>query len=228
MFVQKYLVEKAICSRKEAEVFLRQGLIFVNGKKARPGVPLNKTDVVTLDPSIERQLQTKQTIAIYKPRGVVCSIGSDEGPTIQSMFPRYKHLNIVGRLDKDSEGLLLLSNDGLVTKAVTGEDHQVEKEYLVEVQEKINEQRISQLSKPMKLKVGTTKPAEVELLDSHSFRIILQEGKNRQIRRMCGKIHLTVVALKRIRIGTIELGEMNPRDTRKLTSEETAALKTNK
>jgi len=226
MIVQKYLVSQGICSRREAEAFLRAGLILVNGKKARPGVPLNKTDLVTLDPSIERQLQTKQTIAIYKPRGVVCSIGSDEGLTIQHIFPKYKHLNIVGRLDKDSEGLLLLSNDGLVTKAVTGEEHQVEKEYIVEVQEKINEQRISQLAKPMKLKVGTTKPAEVELINSHCFRIILQEGKNRQIRRMCGKIHLTVVALKRIRIGKIELGDMKPRDTRKLTSEEVSGLKT--
>ncbi|HSX24844.1 MAG TPA: pseudouridine synthase [Candidatus Andersenbacteria bacterium] len=225
MFVQKYLVEKAICSRKEAEVFLRQGLILVNGKKAQPGVPLNKTDVVTLDPALEQQLQTKQTIAIYKPRGVVCSIGSDTGPTIQTTFPRYKHLNIVGRLDKDSEGLLLLSNDGLITKAVTGDTHQVEKEYIVEVQEKINEQRISQLAKPMKLKVGITKPAIIELLDSHSFRIILQEGKNRQIRRMCGKIHLTVIALKRIRIGNITLGDMRPKETRKLTSEETTTLK---
>lgn len=228
MFVQKYLVEQGICSRKEAEAFLKAGLIFVNGKKARPGVPLNKTDIITLDPSIERQLKTKQTIAIYKPRGVVCSIGSDVGPTIQTIFPRYKHLNIVGRLDKDSEGLLLLSNDGLITKAVTGEEHSVDKEYIVEVQEKINEQRISQLTKPMKLKVGTTKPAEVELIDSHSFKIILQEGKNRQIRRMCGKIHLTVVALKRIRVGKIELGEMKPKETRKLTSEETAELKNSK
>lgn len=228
MFVQKYLVEQGICSRKEAEAFLRAGLILINGKQARPGVPLNKTDVVTLDPSIQRQLKTKQTIAIYKPRGVVCSIGSDTGPTIQTVFPRYKHLNIVGRLDKDSEGLLLLSNDGLITKAVTGEEHSVDKEYIVEVQEKINEQRISQLAKPMKLKVGTTKPAEVELIDSHTFKIILQEGKNRQIRRMCGKIHLTVIALKRIRIGSIDIGEMNPRDTRKLTTEETTALKSAK
>lgn len=226
MIVQKYLVEHGVCSRREASAFLKAGLIFINGKPARPGVPLNKTDVVTLDPSIERQLKTKQTIAIYKPRGVVCSIGSDEGPTVQNIFPKYKHLNIVGRLDKDSEGLLLLSNDGLVTKAVTGEEHSVDKEYIVEVQEKINEQRISQLAKPMKLKVGTTKPAEVECIDSHSFRIILQEGKNRQIRRMCGKIHLTVVALKRIRIGKIELGDMKPKETRKLTSEETTELKT--
>ncbi|MEO6077628.1 MAG: pseudouridine synthase [Candidatus Andersenbacteria bacterium] len=225
MFVQKYLVEQGICSRKEAEGFLRKGLILVNGKKAQAGVPLSPTDVVTLDPAVERQIQTKQTIAIHKPRGVVCSIGSDEGRTVQSMFPRYKHLNIVGRLDKESEGLLLLSNDGLVTKAVTGDAHQVEKEYEVVVQEKINEQRLAQLEKPMKLPVGMTLPAKVEFINSHEFKIILHEGKNRQIRRMCGKIHLTVIELKRIRIGNIELGDLKPGHARKLTAEEVKTLK---
>lgn len=225
MVVQKYLVAQGICSRKEAEALLKAGLILVNGKPARPGVPLSESDVVTLAPRAQAQLDAKTTIAIYKPRGVVCSIGSDEGRTIEDVFPKYKHLNIVGRLDKESEGLLLLSNDGLITKAVTGDTHQVEKEYIVETQEKVTKEKIAQLTRPMRLAVGTTMPAEAELLSSRSFRIVLHEGKNRQIRRMCGQVNLTVISLQRIRIGNIELGDMRPGDMRKLSKEEVESLK---
>lgn len=228
MFVQKHLVEQGVCSRKEAEAFLRDGLILVNGAIARPGVPIKESDVVTLAGKAQDQLNRKITVAIYKPRGVVCSIGHDYGPTVQKMFPHYSNLNIVGRLDKESEGLLLLSNDGLITKAVTGDTHQVEKEYEVVTQERVDEARLKPLTMQMKLKVGTTLPTTVSLINARTFRIVLHEGKNRQIRRMCGMINLTVKNLTRLRIGTIELSTMQPGDSRKLSPEEVAGLKTNK
>lgn len=226
MYVQKYLVEKAICSRKEAEVFLREGLIFVNGKKAQPGVPLSPTDVVTLAPAAEKRLGEKTTIAIYKPRGVVCSIGEDEGTTIFDIFPQFKHLNIVGRLDKESEGLLLLSNDGLITKAVTGDTHQVEKEYDVTVQEHISTQKMApMMDSTLTLDDQALLPVKIKVITKHSFNIILQEGKNRQIRRMCGAFNLSVTHLKRIRIGEITLGTLKPGNFRKLTPEEISDLR---
>lgn len=227
MYVQKYLVEKAICSRKEAEVFLRAGLIFVNGKRAKPGVPLSPTDVVTLAPAAEKQLGEKTTIAIYKPRGVVCSIGSDEGTTIFDLFPKFRKLNIVGRLDKESEGLLLLSNDGLITKAVTGDTHQVEKEYEVVVQEHISKEKLAPMAEEtLALDGSQLLPVHIKVTSKHSFTIILHEGKNRQIRRMCGMFNLTVTSLKRIRIGELTLGSMKPGNFRKLTGEEIAQLRT--
>ncbi len=226
MIVQKYLVSKNICSRREAEIFLREGLIFVNGKKAVPGIPLSPTDVVTLAPAAEKRLGEKTTVAIYKPRGVVCSIGQDEGTQIFDLFPKFKHLNIVGRLDKESEGLLLLSNDGLITKAVTGDTHQVEKEYDVTVQEHISKEKLApMMDNTFLLNDEPLLPVKIKVTSKHSFNIILQEGKNRQIRRMCGAYNLTVSHLKRIRIGQITIGSLKSGNFRKLTEEEIQELR---
>ncbi len=232
MFVQKYLVQQGICSRREAEAFLREGLITVNGKKAIPGVPIKDTDIVILSPRAKQQLDAKTTVAIYKPRGVVCSIGKDTnedgaqaGPAVFDILPQFKKLNIVGRLDKDSEGLLLLSNDGLITKAITGDTHEVEKEYAVTVQEHVSNAKLAPFAEGLTLQDGPTLPAEAHATSKHSFNIIIREGRNRQIRRMCGKVGLTVLELKRIRIGNIQLGSIKPGDYRKLTQEEINSLK---
>lgn len=232
MFVQKYLVQQGICSRREAEAFLREGLITVNGKKAVPGVPIKDTDIVILSPRAKQQLDAKTTVAIYKPRGVVCSIGTDlgedgmqAGPAVFDLFPQFRKLNIVGRLDKDSEGLLLLSNDGLITKAVTGDTHEVEKEYSVTVQEHVSNAKLAPFTEGLILQDGPTLPAEARASSKHSFNIIIREGRNRQIRRMCGKVGLTVLELKRIRIGNIQIGSIKPGDYRKLTQEEIQDLR---
>ena len=225
MYVQKYLVEKAICSSKEAEVFLREGLILVNGKKAKPGVPLSPTDTVTLTPAAQRRLREKVTVAIYKPRGIVCSNVQEEGRTVFDIFPQFKHLNTIGRLDKESEGLLLLSNDGLITKRITGDTHDVEKEYEVKVQEHVSNTRLAPMAEGIMLSDGQTLPATVEATSRHSFRIVFREGRNRQIRRMCGAIDLTVTSLKRLRIGELTLGTLKPGNFRKLTLEEIQSLR---
>lgn len=225
MYVQKYLVEKAICSRKEAEAFLRAGLIFINGKRAVPGVPLSPTDVVTLAPAAQNKLDQKVTIVIYKPRGVVCSNVEEEGRTVFDLLPQFSHLNMVGRLDKESEGLLLLSNDGLITKRVTGDTHEVEKEYEVTVQEYVSNAKLAPMAEGVMLSDGITLPAQVNAITKHSFRIILHEGRNRQIRRMCGAIGLTVTSLKRLRIESLTLGSLKPGNFRKLTPQEIQTLR---
>lgn len=225
MIVQKYLAEQGICSRKEADAFLRAGHIFVNGAPAVPGAPIEPTDTVTLSPEAQRIVDSKETIAVYKPRGVVCSLGDGEGTSVHDAFPQYRHLPVVGRLDKESEGLLLLSNDGLVTKAVTGDTHTVEKEYEVTVRETISQEKLVPMETGLALSDGKTLPATVAVLNNHAFRIILKEGRNRQIRRMCGAIGLTVEQLKRIRIGNIHLADMQPGDSRKITKPETLNLR---
>lgn len=225
MIVQKYLAEKGICSRKEAEAFFRSGLILVNGQKALPGADILDTDIVTLAPEATAQLAIKTTVAVYKPRGIVCSLGEGEGMRVQDAFPQYSHLAIVGRLDKESEGLLLLTNDGLITKAVTGDTHTTEKEYEVTVRETLSPEKIAPFESGLTLSDGPTLPATAALLGPHTFRIIIKEGRNRQIRRMCGAINLTVQQLKRIRIGNIQLEAMQPGDSRTLTQEEARLLK---
>ncbi|MBI3255430.1 MAG: rRNA pseudouridine synthase [Candidatus Andersenbacteria bacterium] len=225
MIVQKYLVQQGICSRREAEALLKAGHIYVNGKPARPGVPLEPTDVVTIDSAGQTKLDTKMTVAIYKPRGVMCTTSEKEGMNVFQVFPEYNNLHLVGRLDKESEGLLLLSNDGLITKQVTGDLHTTEKEYEVTVLEKVFAGKLKPMQDGMKLADRPTLPAQVWVLDNHTFRIILREGRNRQIRRMCGALNLTVETLKRIRIGQIELDEMEPGQSRKLTAEEIQTLK---
>lgn len=218
MIVQKYLVQQAICSRKEAEEFLRAGLIYVNGEKAVPGKPLESTDIVTLDPRAQKNLDAKVTVAIYKPWGIVCSRAPAEGTTIFDIFPQYKALNAVGRLDKESEGLLLLSNHGLITKQVTGDTHATEKEYEITTAEEVFAGKLEPIAKGMTLNDGPTLPAHVEVINKHTFRITLREGRNRQIRRMCGQLGLTITSLKRIRIGSLDLGDMQPGDSRQLNA----------
>lgn len=224
MIVQKYLAEQGICSRHEAEALLRAGLIFVNGKPAVPGVPLLPTDTVTIDPLAQKKLDNKVTVAVYKPRGVTCSRSHEEGANVFDVFPQWQDLAIVGRLDKESEGLLLLSSNGLVTKRVTGQAHEVAKEYEITTQEKVFAGKLKPLATGIMLDGRPTLPAKIAIIDKHTFRITLREGRNRQIRRMCGQVQLTVTSLKRIRIGSLVLGSMKPGNFRLLRETDIQSL----
>ncbi len=226
--IQKYLSSRGVCSRREAEDFIRRGLVIVNGRVIKEmGVKINpETDKVELVVKSADRENKKESVIVYKPRGIVSSRVPSEGKTIYDLFPQFSKLNIVGRLDKESEGLLLLSNDGVVARAVTGDEHTMEKEYEVVVQEKINTSQIIRLfKKGIDLEDWKTLPARVRVLNNHTFRVILKEGKNHQIRRMCEYIRLTVVKLKRIRTGNILLGKLAVGDYRLLTEQEVQKLR---
>jgi pseudouridine synthase len=226
--VQKYLSDKGVCSRREAEELIRRGLVSVNGKILREmGVKVNpEKDKVEVISSRKDKVERKESVIIYKPRGIVSSRIPSEGKTIYELFPQFMKLNIIGRLDKESEGLLLLSNDGVVARAVTGKEHNIEKEYEVRVQEKINPSRVFRaFSEGVELEDGKTLPAKVKILSENSFRIILKEGRNHQIRRMCEHIRLTAVKLKRLRIGNISLGKLKVGEWRQLEEKEINRLK---
>ncbi|MBI3251390.1 MAG: rRNA pseudouridine synthase [Candidatus Andersenbacteria bacterium] len=225
MMIQKYLAEQGICSRREAEKLLKAGLIQVNGRPATPGVPLTPADKVTIDPAAQKILGAKTTIAIYKPRGVMCTKSQAEGMNVFDMFQEWQHLNLVGRLDKESEGLLLLSDDGLITKQITGSQHRIEKEYEIITLEEVDAETLQPLETGMVLSDGPTLPANIHFINRHMFRIILKEGRNRQIRRMCGQLGLTVTGLKRIRIGSLKLNNLWPGDWRRLTLSEIQTMK---
>ncbi len=227
MRIQKYLSAEGICSRREAEELISRGLVSVNGVVVREmGVQIDPAiDVVKVLPQAEKELTGKTTVVLYKPRGIASSRAKNEGKTVYDLLPQFEELDIIGRLDKSSEGLLMLSNDGVIARAVTGAHHGVEKEYIVRVREATNAGRLKSLESGVTLHDGPTLPVKTEFVDKHTFHITLREGRKHQIRRMCEYLHLTVVELTRIRIGTISLAQMKPGDFRTLTSTEVAKLK---
>lgn len=224
--IQKYLSEQGICSRRQAEAFIEQGLVLVNGKVVREqGVQIDpEHDVVTLAKTAAKKLETTTTIAVHKPRGIASSRITSEGKNIFDLLPQFGHLNIVGRLDKESEGLLILSNNGPLARAITGDEHSTEKEYVVTVREHVSDAKLKSLEPGIELEDGPTLPAVIRRTGPHSFRIILREGRKHQIRRMCNFLHYTVESLKRVRVGNITLGNLASGSYRELTREEVSGL----
>ncbi len=219
MRIQKYLSQQGILSRREAEAYILQGWIKLNGQVVREmGVQIDpaKDKVEVVKPG--GALKGKKTLAFNKPRG----LATEDIPGYSAQF---SGLNAVGRLDKESEGLILLSNDGPVTKAVTGDAHLTEKEYEVGVQEDIPLGKIRRMEEGIVLEDGMTMPAKAERLSSHSFSLIIKEGRRHQIRRMCDALHMTVVSLRRVRIGSIKIGKLKPGESRLLTEKESESLK---
>lgn len=227
MRIQKYMSEKGIASRREAERLIMRGLVTLNGKVVREmGVQIDPArDEVALLPAAEKKFAKKTTVVIYKPKDIVSSREKNEGKTIYELFPKFIKLNIVGRLDKSSEGLLMLTDDGVIAKAVTGEAHLIEKEYKVTVQEEINAGRLKIFERGVEIDGAMTLPAKTQWLDKHNFKIILREGRKHQIRRMCEHLRLTVTRLLRLRIGPINLGHMKPGEFRKLSAKEITLLR---
>lgn len=235
MRIQKYMSERKILSRRETESYILKGLIKVNGEIVRDlgrQIDPEKDKIEIIASKVKpKPEEAKITIAYNKPRGLVSSKSKSEGETIfdrlasNPVNARFAHLNAVGRLDKESEGLILLSNDGIVTSAVTGEDHKIEKEYEVETREDLKDRHMRIMERGMDIEGEKTLPAKTEFLSSHYFKIILKEGKHHQIRRMCAALDLTITSLKRIRIGNITIKGIGPGQYRELTKEEIDSLK---
>lgn len=231
MRIQKYLSEQRILSRREAERYLVQGLIKINGVIVKElGTQIDpkkdKVEVLKAKNNGTREGKKYITIVYYKPRGISSMKNGEGGETILDIIPdEFKGLNPVGRLDKESEGLILLSNDGVVTAVVTGEKREVEKEYEVVVREDIKPRYIRKFEEGIMLEDGMTLPAKAEMLDPNSFSIILKEGRRHQIRRMAAKLNLTIASLKRVRVGNIKLGDMKEGKYRVLSEAEVSKLK---
>lgn len=227
MRIQKYFSEKGILSRRETERAILAGRVSVNGIVVRElGTQIDsERDKVLLIGQPSGGEEKKITVAVYKPRGVVSADSSGEGRTIFDLLPQFKHLNCVGRLDKESEGLLLLSNDGVITRAVTGDEHKIEKEYEVKVRETLRPNMLRKMAEGILLADGRTLPAKAEMLESRIFKITLREGRKHQIRRMCAELKLTVESLKRTRVGNITLKNLRRGQFRELEEKEVAQLK---
>ena len=224
--IEKYLSGQGILSRREAKKYIEDGLIKIKKKKSHAGDKINPDkDIIEFDKKIQEKSAEKISVLVYKPRGVLSSKDRSSGKNIFDVFPQFKHLNTVGRLDKESEGLIILSNDGLITKAITGKHHLVEKEYLVEVREDILPWMMKKMSGGIQLHDRRTLPAKAIRVNKHTFRITLKEGRKHQIRRMANECKLTIKSLKRIRIHTLNIGKMLPGNFRKLNKKEINDLK---
>lgn len=227
--IEKHLSEQGILSRREAKTALQSGYVRVNGKVVtETGVKIDpKKDVIEFHDDLKKATEAKETVIIYKPRGVITSHDTDGTPTIYTAFPQYSHLPYVGRLDKESEGLLILSNDGQITKAITGKTTSIEKEYEVTVREDALPWMMKKFVTGIRYRGITLSAVSAKKVSRHIFRIVLDEGKKHQIRRMADAVHLTIQRLERIRIGELSQDtlKLSPRSSKKLSKSQVNALK---
>lgn len=232
------MAQQGLCSRREADAFLAAGLVKVDGQAVGVGDKAFPTQRIVLDRQAAQQQSESVTILIHKPIGIV-SGQAEAGyrPAITLVTPenRSRHdrcgitfrrahlrgLAVAGRLDIDSTGLLVLTQDGRVARQLIGQDSNVEKEYLVRVKGQLSPRGLEQLRHGLHLDGRPLKPARVDWQNADQLCFVLKEGRKRQIRRMCELVGLTVVGLKRVRIGRIRLGNLEPGCWRYLGSDET-------
>ncbi len=221
--IQKYLASIGIGSRRSIEKMMTEGKIKINGKKPKLGDKVTNRDRITVEGKrIKHIPQTKRFIAFYKPKGVESTMQKSENTkTLRNFDFGEERMYPVGRLDKNSHGLILMTNDGDLANQLTHPRYEHEKEYIVKVDKRVTPIILDQLSKGA-LHIGgkTVKKAEVGKLDTNVFSIILKEGRNRQIRKMCGALNLEVKDLLRVRIANIELKDLKPGEFRELKKED--------
>lgn len=221
--LEKHIANLGLASRREAKDLILKGLVKVNGVVVTDtgfGFDVTKDTV-----SVKQDDIQKEYILLYKPRGIETNKTADHLQDIHDVYPQFAHLAPIGRLDADSEGLIILSNDGVLAKHLTQPDSHVGKTYRVTVRESVTQSAVSTMANGILLDAVKTKPAEVARESEHVFTIVLHEGRKHQIRRMADAVKLTVESLERIGIGQIEIGEMNPGDSRVLTLDEVDELK---
>ncbi len=229
--------QAGLCSRREAESLIADGKVSIDGQIiTSPGHKIQPGQTLLLSQATRAALQNKFSAVLYKPVGIVSAqpepgeIPAARLLTRETLIgpgkPPGAHMSLpaLGRLDKDSRGLLILSQDGVLAKALIGPDGGMEKEYIVKVKGDITEAKIAKLCHGLHLDNRALKPAKVTQIDPQSLRFILKEGRNRQIRRMCDDVDLRVFDLLRIRIGSLKLGTLKSGHWRLLTDMERSKL----
>ena len=236
--LNKRMAELGLCSRREADAWIEQGWVRVNGQVAGMGMQVTPADRITVDKAAEQQQQQQVTILLHKPVGYVSGQAEDGHQPAVTLVQARNHwkgdpsrlrfspaqlrgLAPAGRLDIDSVGLLVLTQDGRVARQLIGEDSDIEKEYLVRVvwqgpqgavsqnvQAVFPPAQLARLRHGLSLDGKALKPAQVDWQNPEQLRFVLKEGKKRQIRRMCEQVGLEVVGLKRIRMGRVVLGQL--------------------
>jgi 23S rRNA pseudouridine2604 synthase len=222
--LNKYISETGVCSRREADKWIEAGRVTLNGAPATLGHKVAQGDEVRIDGNLVGAKQKAIYIALNKPVGITCTTEADVEDNIIRFVGHSERIFPVGRLDKDSEGLILLTNDGDIVNEILRSENEHEKEYVVSVNRPITDLSLKMLASGVKIMGVTTKPCKVERVDAETFRLVLTQGLNRQIRRMCSALGYRVRRLQRVRIINIHVGALRAGEWRYLSDSEVAGL----
>jgi 23S rRNA pseudouridine2604 synthase len=225
--LNKFLSDAGYCSRREADRLVEQGVIKVNGKTAVMGQKVTINDSIMVKGKNISREEEQILIALNKPVGIECTTDLNNPDNIVDFINFDKRIYPIGRLDKNSQGLILLTNDGSIVNNILKGSNYHEKEYVVTVDKPVTDDFIKKMSTGVRILDQVTRPCKVAKVKKHVFNIVLTQGLNRQIRRMCGELGYNVQKLKRIRIMNIELGNLPVGQYRKVTDSELKELMRN-
>lgn len=224
--LNKFLAERGVCSRRQADALIESGKVRVNGQVATLGLQVDGSDeIVVSGKRIAGERPDKIYLAFHKPVGIMTSVDPKAKDTVRSFLDLEPGVFPVGRLDVASSGLLLLTNDGELSEHITHPRYDHEKEYVVTVDRIVRREDLRTMADGMIILGSKTKPAVVKKIGDNRFSIILTEGRNRQIRRMCEELGYDVKALRRIRVMNIDLGDLPSGMTRPLSQKEIREMK---
>lgn len=222
--LNKYLSDSGVCSRREADRLIQQGLVRINGQPVLMGQKVTSTDQVTVNGRLVRPADEKVYLLFHKPRGIECTEQKKVKNNIIQYLNYPVRVTYAGRLDKDSEGLMLMTNDGDLINDMMRARNGHEKEYLVTVDKPITGDFLKGMAQGVPILDTITRPCTITQTGTYTFRIILTQGLNRQIRRMCEYFHYKVTKLKRVRILNLELGSLPLGKSRPATEAELSQL----
>jgi 23S rRNA pseudouridine2604 synthase len=222
--LNKYISETGACSRRQADKWIEEGRVTLNGVAAPLGARVAEADEVRVDGELVTPQRQHIYLALNKPAGITCTCEPDVEGNIIDFIGHAERIFPIGRLDKDSEGLILLTNNGDIVNEILRAENNHEKEYIVTVDRPITDLSLKMLANGVRIRGEMTKPCEVTRIGRESFRIILTQGLNRQIRRMCSALGYRAQRLQRVRIINVQLGDLAPGKWRSLTAAELAGL----
>lgn len=217
--LQYLLVKKLNISNAQAKEIILSNIVLVNSDNVCDNIEILETDTVYYGKEIIQKGKKLIYVALYKPRGIECTLNEKIDQNLSTIFNFNEKLFPVGRLDKESEGLLILTNDGYFFNKTINPVSEVEKEYIVTVNKPITDEFITEMSRGVEILGQITLPCKTEKIDDFTFKIILVQGLNRQIRRMCFKLNYMVTSLKRVRIGKVSLENLKPKEYRMIDIE---------
>ena len=222
--LNKFLSEAGVCSRREADRLIEAGKVFVDGKRAETGMKVSGEQEIRVGKKVIGKGNEMVLLAVNKPVGIVCTEEKKEKNNIIRFLNYPTRITYIGRLDKDSEGLLLMTNNGDIINKMMRAGNRHEKEYKVTVNKPITQEFIEKMGKGVPILDTVTRPCKIKIIGKYKFSIILTQGLNRQIRRMCEYFGYKVTRLERVRVMNIELGNLKSGEYRKVTDDEIREL----
>lgn len=222
--LNKFLSEAGVCSRREADRLIEAGKVFVDGRRAETGMRISPAQEIKVGKKVIHKGNEMVLLAVNKPAGIVCTEEKKEKHNIIRFLNYPTRITYIGRLDKDSEGLLLMTNNGDIINKMMRAGNRHEKEYKVTVNKPVTREFIEKMGQGVPILDTVTRPCKVKAIGKYKFNIVLTQGLNRQIRRMCEYFGYKVTRLERVRVMNIQLGSLKPGEYREVTDDEIREL----